>query len=170
MNVLDENIPEDQRQLLRSWRIRAYQIGQDIARPGLEDEQQIIPSLLKLRRPTLFTRDLGFFHPELRHAKYCLACLSIAADESATFIRRILRHSQSKAARANDRGAQQHVVEFLGEASSLHVAARGLFAEFDQPQDLFGQSVADTSDRSDRSAANEAVNHGTDDVIENVMG
>ena len=24
MNVLDENIPEDQRQLLRSWRNRAY--------------------------------------------------------------------------------------------------------------------------------------------------
>ena len=51
MNVLDENIPEDQRQLLRSWRIRAYQIGREIGRQGLKDEQQIIPLLLELRRP-----------------------------------------------------------------------------------------------------------------------
>ena len=93
MNVFDENIPEDQRQLLRSWRIRVYQIGRDIGRQGLKDEQQIIPLLLKLRRPTFFTRDLGFFGPEFCHAKYCLACLAIEADEAASFVRRLLRHS-----------------------------------------------------------------------------
>jgi hypothetical protein len=93
MNVLDENIPEDQRQLLRSWRIRAYQIGREIGRQGLKDEQQIIPLLLKLRRPTFFTRDLGFFGPEFCHAKYCLVCLAIEADEAASFVRRVLRHS-----------------------------------------------------------------------------
>ena len=42
MIVLDENIPEDQRLLLRSWRIRAYQIGRDVGRAGIKDEQ-IIP-------------------------------------------------------------------------------------------------------------------------------
>lgn len=94
MNVLDENIPEDQRQLLRSWRIRAYQIGRDIGRLGLKDEQQIIPLLLKLRRPTFFTRDLGFFDRKFCHARYCLVCLAIEADESASFVRRVLRHSR----------------------------------------------------------------------------
>ncbi len=29
MNILDENIPEDQRQLLRSWDIRVRQIGHE---------------------------------------------------------------------------------------------------------------------------------------------
>jgi hypothetical protein len=42
MIVLDENIPEDQRLLLRSWRIRAYQVGRDVGRAGIEDEQIII--------------------------------------------------------------------------------------------------------------------------------
>jgi hypothetical protein len=60
MIVLDENIPEDQRLLLRSWRVRAYQVGRDVGRAGFKDEQQIIPLLLKLRRPTFFTRDLDF--------------------------------------------------------------------------------------------------------------
>ena len=32
MIVLDENIPEDQRLLLRSWRIRAYQVGHPAAK------------------------------------------------------------------------------------------------------------------------------------------
>ena len=60
MIVLDENIPEDQRLLLRSWRTRAYQVGRDVGRAGIKDEQ-IIPLLLKLRRPIFFTRNLGFF-------------------------------------------------------------------------------------------------------------
>jgi hypothetical protein len=42
MIVLDENITEDQRLLLRSWRIRAYQVGRDVGRAGIKDEQ-IIP-------------------------------------------------------------------------------------------------------------------------------
>ena len=93
MNVLDENIPEDQRQLLRSWRIRACQIGQDVGRQGMKDEQQVIPLLLRLRRPTFLTRDQGFFSNAFCHSKYCLVCLAIEADEAASFIRRTLRHS-----------------------------------------------------------------------------
>lgn len=59
MIVLDENIPEDQRLLLKSWRIRACQIGRDVGRAGIKDEQ-IIPLLLKLRRPTLLRATLAF--------------------------------------------------------------------------------------------------------------
>jgi hypothetical protein len=35
MNVLDENIPEDQRELLRRWRIHTRQIGEDVGRKGM---------------------------------------------------------------------------------------------------------------------------------------
>jgi hypothetical protein len=91
MNVLDENISEDQRLLLRSWRIRAYQVGRDVGRAGIKDEQ-IIPLLLKLRRPTFFTRDLGFFDAKLSHAGYGIVCLAVGPDEAASVVRRFLRH------------------------------------------------------------------------------
>jgi hypothetical protein len=91
MIVLDENISEDQRLLLRSWRIRAYQVGRDVGRAGIKDEQ-IIPLLLKLRRPTFFTRDLGFFDAKLSHARYGIVCLAVGPDEAASLVRRFLRH------------------------------------------------------------------------------
>jgi hypothetical protein len=91
MIVLDENIPEDQRLLLRSWRIRAYQVGRDVGRAGIKDEQ-IIPLLLTLRRPTFFTRDLGFFDAKLSHASYGIVCLAVGADEVASAVRRFIRH------------------------------------------------------------------------------
>jgi hypothetical protein len=59
MNILDENIITSQRQRLRSCRIPVRQIGHDIARKGLQDEE-ILPFLHQLRQPTFFTRDLGF--------------------------------------------------------------------------------------------------------------
>lgn len=94
MNILDENIPADQVQLLRRWKIWTHQVGQDVGRPGMDDEDEIIPLLLQLSRPTFFTRDLGFFQARLCHTGYCLACLAIGADEAATFIRRGLRHPE----------------------------------------------------------------------------
>jgi EAL domain-containing protein (putative c-di-GMP-specific phosphodiesterase class I) len=41
MNILDENIPEDQRQLLRGWRIPARQIGHEVGRSGMQDGESI---------------------------------------------------------------------------------------------------------------------------------
>jgi len=55
------NILEDQRQLLYRRRIRVRQIGYDLWRKGVQDDE--IPPLLKqLHRPTFFTRDQGFFN------------------------------------------------------------------------------------------------------------
>jgi len=93
MNVLDENIPADQRELLQRWRVRTRQIGHDVGRQGMKDEDEIIPLLMQLSRPTFFTRDLGFFRASLRHQSYCLACLAVRADEAASFIRRVLGHT-----------------------------------------------------------------------------
>ena len=91
MNLLDENIPEDQRQLLRGWRIRIQQIGYEAGRKGMGDEE-IVPLLHRLKSMTFFTRDEGFYHRQLCHMSYCLVCLVVGQYESASFIRRVLRH------------------------------------------------------------------------------
>jgi hypothetical protein len=93
MNVLDENIPEDQRQLLRGWRIRARQIGHEVGRSGMQDGE-IIPLLHRIESSTFFTRDLGFYRHLLCHTHYCIVCLAVSPYEAACFIRRFLRHPQ----------------------------------------------------------------------------
>lgn len=91
MNILDEQILENQRQLLRSWRIPVRQIGHDVGRKGLKD-REIIPLLLKLRKPTFFTLDFDFFESHLCHAKYAIVCMDVRKHEAAVYIRRLLRH------------------------------------------------------------------------------
>ncbi len=91
MNILDENIPESQRQLLRSWRIQVRQIGHEIANKGVKDEA-IISLLHQFRSVTFFTRDLGFYDNKLCHANYCLVCLAVGQYEVASFIRRFSQY------------------------------------------------------------------------------
>ncbi|HEX4952021.1 MAG TPA: hypothetical protein VF017_01320 [Thermoanaerobaculia bacterium] len=91
MIVLDENIPEGQRQLLARHRIRCSQIGVDLGQKGMQDDA--IPALLmRLHRPTFFTRDQGFYRRELRHSRYCIVCLDTGREEVATFVQRLLKH------------------------------------------------------------------------------
>jgi hypothetical protein len=91
VNLLDENIPASQRQLLENWRIRPRQIGFNIGRRGLQDAE-IIVFLQQLRRPTFFTRDDDFYEKQLVHAKYALVYLAVEKHEVAHFVRRLLRH------------------------------------------------------------------------------
>lgn len=91
MNILDENMPNTQRHILRNWRIRARQIGHEVGRKGMEDEE-IIPLLHRLGPATFFTRDLDFYDRHLCHSRYCLVCLSVGKYDMASFIRRFLRH------------------------------------------------------------------------------
>ena len=93
MNILDENVPEDQRSLLQTWGIPIRQIGFDVGRKGMKDEA-IIPFLHEFRDSTFFTRDLGSYDRKLCHPRYCLGCLAIGKDEVAVFVRRILRHPE----------------------------------------------------------------------------
>jgi hypothetical protein len=93
VNVLDENVPRNQRQILQSWRISIRQIGYDVGRKGMKDDE-IIPFLHSLRRPTFFTRDLGFHDRSLCHTRYCLVCMAVGKYEAATFVRRLLRHPE----------------------------------------------------------------------------
>jgi hypothetical protein len=41
MNILDENIPKNQRQLLESWRISIRQIGVNAGNAGMKDKEII---------------------------------------------------------------------------------------------------------------------------------
>lgn len=91
MIILDENILNGQRLLLEASRLAAKQIGVNIGRKGLKDEE-IVVLLRQQRYPTFFTRDAGFYHPALRHRSYCLVVTSVGQSEVATFIRRFLRH------------------------------------------------------------------------------
>jgi hypothetical protein len=98
--ILDENVPESQWQLLRSWRIRALLIGRDISEKGIQDDR-LAGFLIKQRRPTFFTRDGGFYDRRFCHLSYCLVYLAVRPNESALFVRRCLRnpHLNSRARR-----------------------------------------------------------------------
>ncbi|MDE3077398.1 MAG: hypothetical protein KGJ86_18425 [Chloroflexota bacterium] len=83
MNVLDESFLQDQRRLLAGWRIRVRQVGVELGRSGMKDDE-IIPLLHQLRRPTFFSRDRDFYKPALRHPGYCLIWLEVIPSETAS--------------------------------------------------------------------------------------
>jgi len=91
VNLLDENIRDDQRMLLRRWRIPFRQVGKEISRAGTHDDN-LLPLLHRLKRPTLFTQDEGWFKRGLCHPAYCLALLDVRYIEVAAYIRRVLCH------------------------------------------------------------------------------
>jgi hypothetical protein len=91
VNILDENIIDNQRHQLRSWRIAVRQIGYEVGRKGMKD-QEIIPFLHQLNQPAFFTRDDDFYERTLCHAGYCLVYLDVRQQEVAAFARRVLRH------------------------------------------------------------------------------
>ena len=91
MNILDENTSESQRILLRKSCVPVRQIGLDIRRIGMKDDE-IIPLLQQADRPTFFTLDVDFYDFRLCHEKYCLAHLDVEEDLVAEYVRRLLRH------------------------------------------------------------------------------
>ena len=91
MNVLDENIPEEQRFLLAKWRVPFRQIGFELGQKGLKDPA-IIPLLLTLPHPTFFTRDMDFCKRSLCHSRYSLIVMDVDEVETAFSIRRLLHH------------------------------------------------------------------------------
>lgn len=93
MNILDENVLEDQRQLLLNWRVPLRQIGYEAGWKGMQDEE-IISLLLGMRRPTLFTLDRDFYKRGLCHARYSLVYMDVKQSEAAIFVRRVLRHPE----------------------------------------------------------------------------
>jgi hypothetical protein len=91
VNILDENVTEGQQEELRASGIRTRHIGRDLGRAGMTD-QQIIPLLHHLTRPSLFTCDSDFYHRRLRHANYCLVRIDAPKPLVAKLIQHFLRH------------------------------------------------------------------------------
>jgi hypothetical protein len=91
MNLLDENVPESQVELLNRWGVRARQIGRGVGRAGMQDPE-IITLLHSLRRTTLFSLDRDFSGPRLCHPNYCLVFLYVRDDDTSEYVRRVLRH------------------------------------------------------------------------------
>src|SRR4051794_3199982 len=92
MNVLDENVSIEQRTTLHAWGIAVRQIGYDIGRLGMADDE-IISLLHQLPRSTFFSLDLDFYKRYLCHARYCLVFLDVAPSTVADYARRLLNHS-----------------------------------------------------------------------------
>jgi hypothetical protein len=95
MNLLDENFPESQRPLLPSKRIPLRQIGKEIGRKGMKDEE-IIRLPHQLDRPTFFTLDADFYDRQLCHQGYSGVHLDVKKAMAAKQLLRVLRHPQLK--------------------------------------------------------------------------
>ena len=94
MIVLDHNIPRDQALLLRRWRLRANHIGFEVGRPEWQDQQEVLRYLHRLKAPTFFTRDAGFFRQRLSHPRICIVLLTGRVLDTAADIRRFLGHAR----------------------------------------------------------------------------
>ncbi len=93
MNILDEQVIDSQRLLLKSWGIAVRHIGHDVGKKGMKD-YEIIPFLIAQRRVTFFTLDFHFYRREWCHARYCLICMDVKKQEAADYARRVLRHPE----------------------------------------------------------------------------
>ena len=91
MLVLDENIIESQRRLLLRGRRRLCQIGSEVGRKGMSDEE-VMRVLQSSRRATLITRDQRLYRPALRRSDYCIAVLAVPEDRIAEMTLRVLNH------------------------------------------------------------------------------
>jgi hypothetical protein len=92
MNVLDENVPVEQRTALHTWGIAARQIGYDVGRLSMQDDE-IISLLHKLRHSTFFTLDLDFYKRYRCHSGYCLVFMDVEPNTVAAYVRLLLNHS-----------------------------------------------------------------------------
>jgi hypothetical protein len=92
MLIVDENISEVEIWRLREWRIHVRLIS-EVAFKGVADEN-IIPVLHRLKRPTLFSKDHGFWNRKLIHPGYCLVLLDVPEHEGevARHARQFLKH------------------------------------------------------------------------------
>jgi predicted nuclease of predicted toxin-antitoxin system len=93
VNLLDENFPDDQRELLQKFGVAVRQIGRDAGRYGTPDEE-IFPLLHRLHGVTFLTHDRDFWDSSACHPSYCLVWLGVKQDSLAEYARRLLRHPQ----------------------------------------------------------------------------
>jgi len=123
VNILDENLIVPEQDRLRAWRIPCQRIGGELGWKGMKDQNDVIPLLHSMRRPTFFTRDRDYYRHALLHSGYCLVYLDVDFDEVAKYARRFLRHKDfrtqaqrmGKVVRVHQRGVSYWQVSLKGE-------------------------------------------------------
>ena len=90
MLVLDENVPDRQRDLLIR-RVSVRQIGVDFGRKGMKDAD-VIPLLREVSRPTFITLDIDYYRRRWCHERYCLAFMDVDEDDVAVFTKKLFKH------------------------------------------------------------------------------
>jgi hypothetical protein len=90
--LLDHNVPAHQVEILRKLRLRPQQIGREVGRPEWQDLEEILRYLHRQKLATFVTRDEGFFRRRLCHNNYCIVVVSGPVIETASYVRRFLRH------------------------------------------------------------------------------
>jgi len=90
LTLLDENLPDGQRQQMIKLGIAVRQVGFEWRRKGLSDDN-IVAALRREKRLTFLTNDGDFYRREYCHASYCLVQLAVPPDEMAAYARRFLR-------------------------------------------------------------------------------
>jgi hypothetical protein len=89
--LLDENMDRRVMTLLRLW-ITAGQIGHEVGRSGMQDDEIIPRLLLELKRVTLLTHDERLYRRKRPHAGYCLLIVpELPAREIAAMVRRLFK-------------------------------------------------------------------------------
>jgi hypothetical protein len=93
MFVLDENVSELEVLRLRKAGIRVRLIGDEVARIGDADEN-LLPILLRLKKPVLFSQDKDFFQLKWLHEDYALVWLDVHPNVVADYVHQFLRHPE----------------------------------------------------------------------------
>ena len=93
MFVIDENVSELEVLRLRKAGIRVRLIGDEVARIGDADEN-LLPILLRLKNPVLFTQDKDFFQFRWVHEDYALVWVDVHPNVVADYVRRFLAHPE----------------------------------------------------------------------------
>jgi hypothetical protein len=85
VNLLDENIPLEQRDILLARGIRCRVVGQQIAQLSIGDDN-LLTLLHRLKQPTLFTRDKDFFARDLCHPGIRITPQSLRPSRFGVFV------------------------------------------------------------------------------------
>jgi hypothetical protein len=93
MFVIDENVSELEVLRLRKAGIRVRLIGDEVARIGDADEN-LLPILLRLKKPVLFSQDKDFFQLKWLHEDYALVWLDVHPNVVAGYVQQFLRHPE----------------------------------------------------------------------------
>ncbi|MBC8228387.1 hypothetical protein H8E77_02420 [bacterium] len=89
--TVDENMPRRFTLMLRTW-VSVGQIGHEVGRQSMQDDEIIPRLLLEVKRTTFLTEDRRIYRRERPHPGYCLVIVpELSVSEIAALVRRLFR-------------------------------------------------------------------------------